>query len=139
MSRIMTDGEREDIQMTSVSTDDPSTPNIETPSLHSLDVEPFIPNGNSNNYIHHNQVRAIAFRRIWGLLLTVLLVLLIIALMAIWEQKGYVSNSEKITYNFFSTVLTITLGLNFSVSLILNLRTRLIIESHRTRSKAWQV
>lgn len=72
---------------------------------------------NSRTYSPRRQIGQVAKRRIWGLAGTVLLVTLTIAILRIWEQKKYVPPSSKTLFNFFSTVLSIALGLNFSEAL----------------------
>ena len=74
--------------------------------------------GNSDVYSPRKQVSRVANRRIWELAVTILLVLLTIAILIIWDHKKYVPTSSKTMFNFFSTVLSIALGLNFSVRCI---------------------
>ena len=66
-------------------------------------------------YSARRQTRGVIKRRIWGCLFTIILVLLILAILRIWQHKGVTSNSQKTLFNFLSTVLSIALGLNFSV------------------------
>lgn len=70
-----------------------------------------------NSCVHspRKQVGRVAKRRIWELAGTVLLVTLTLALLRIWEHKKYVPTSSKTLFNFLTTVLSIALGLNFSV------------------------
>lgn len=72
---------------------------------------------NAVEYSRRDQVHRIAKRRTWGLLFTILLVSLTFAILIIWKQKGYVPNSSKTLFNFLSTVLSLALGINFSVGL----------------------
>ena len=74
---------------------------------------------NSLEYIARKQTRTIAFRRFWGFLGTVMLVLLTVAMLRIWEYKGRMPTSQKTLFGLLSTVLSIALGLNFSVGLFI--------------------
>ena len=89
---------------------------FDTESSIARDIERFS-SENSVGYIFHGQIRNVAKRRIWGLLWTVFLVFLILAILRIWEHEGYIPTSQKTLFNFLSTVFSILLGPNFSVYL----------------------
>ena len=69
----------------------------------------------SVEYVAHAQVRNVTKRRVWGLFWTVLLAILIFVILLVWEHSGHVPTSQKILFNFLSTVFSIALGLSFSV------------------------
>lgn len=72
---------------------------------------------NAIKYSSQDQIHRTAKRRILGLLFTILLVSLTFVILTIWKQKGYVPNSSITLFNFFTTTLSIALGINFSVGL----------------------
>ena len=74
-------------------------------------------NDNAIEYSRSAQTKNILKQRIWGLIRTVVLVFLFVVLFRTWEAKGYVAGSSKTWFNLLATILSVALGLNFSVSL----------------------
>ncbi|KAL8733952.1 MAG: hypothetical protein Q9181_003365 [Wetmoreana brouardii] len=67
----------------------------------------------SRTFSPHKQLWQILGEQMWRLIFTAVLVVLVITVLKVYQDRGTVAHTDKITFNTIITVLNLALGLNF--------------------------